>query len=131
MTDACRSTNDTVILLASGAAGPVDNDDLAVADRSRSVRELAGQMAGDAEGATKVVKLTVVGAASDADAEAGARKIAASALCKCSLVRPGPLLGSTGQRARAVAGIEIDQEKVSVRYGGVTGGCRRGQHRPR
>ena len=65
MTDACRSTNDTVILLASGAAGRVPVDDLAVAVGA-ACADLATQMAGDAEGATKVVKLTVTGAASDA-----------------------------------------------------------------
>ena len=118
MTDACRSTNDTVILLASGEAGPVDSDELAVAVGAVCA-DLASQMAGDAEGATKVVKLTVTGAADDADAEAGARQIAASALCKCSWFGQDPYWGRLASEL-GVAGIAMEQEKVAVAYGGVT-----------
>jgi len=117
MTDACRSTNDTVIILASGAAGPVDEDDLADAI-GRACADLATQMAGDAEGATKVVKLTVTGAASDADAEAGARQIARSALCKCSWFGQDPYWGRLASELGS-AGIAFDQELVSSSYGGV------------
>ena len=117
MTDACRSTNDTVIILASGAAGPVDQDDLAAAI-GRACADLAMQMAGDAEGATKVVKLSVTGAASDADAEAGARQIARSALCKCSWFGQDPYWGRLASELGS-AGIEFDQERISSTYGGV------------
>jgi len=65
--DGCTSTNDTVILLASGAAGPADPNDLADAV-TEACADLAAQMAGDAEGATKVVRVGVVGAASTDDA---------------------------------------------------------------
>jgi glutamate N-acetyltransferase/amino-acid N-acetyltransferase len=118
MTDACRSTNDTVILLASGVAGPVPADDLAAAV-GRACADLASQMAGDAEGATKVVKLTVIGAASDADAEAGARQIARSALCKCSWFGQDPYWGRLASELGS-AGIDFSSESVSVAYGGVT-----------
>ena len=118
MTDACRSTNDTVILLASGAAGPVPHDELATAV-GRACADLATQMAGDAEGATKVVKLTVTGASTDADAEAGARQIARSALCKCSWFGQDPYWGRLASELGS-AGIDFDQTKVSVAYGGVT-----------
>lgn len=118
MTDACRSTNDTVILLASGAAGPVPADDLAAAV-GRACADLASQMAGDAEGATKVVKLTVTGAASDADAEAGARQIARSALCKCSWFGQDPYWGRLASELGS-AGIEFSADSVSVAYGGIT-----------
>ncbi len=118
MTDACRSTNDTVIILASGAAGPVPADDLATAI-GQACADLAVQMAGDAEGATKVVKLAVTGAASDADAEAGARQIARSALCKCSWFGQDPYWGRLASELGS-AGIEFDQERVSVSYAGVT-----------
>lgn len=118
MTDACRSTNDTVILLASGAAGPVPHDQLATAI-GQACADLAFQMAGDAEGATKVVKLQVTGAASDADAEAGARQIARSALCKCSWFGQDPYWGRLASELGS-AGIDFDQEQVSVSYGGVT-----------
>ena len=118
MTDACRSTNDTVVLLASGAAGPVDGNDLAIAV-GQVCADLAGQMAGDAEGATKVVKLTVTGAATADDAEAGARQIATSVLCKCSWFGQDPYWGRLASELGA-AGIAMEQERVSVSYGGVT-----------
>ena len=118
MTDACRSTNDTVILLASGAAGPVDEDRLAEAV-GEACADLAMQMASDAEGATKVVRLRVVGAASDAQADAGARQIARSALCKCSWFGQDPYWGRLASELGS-AEIDFDQERVSVSYGGVT-----------
>lgn len=118
VTDACRSTNDTVILLASGAAGPVPADELSTAV-GQACADLAFQMAGDAEGATKVVRLQVVGAASDADADRGARAIAASALCKCSWFGQDPYWGRLASELGA-AGIDFDQERISVAYGGVT-----------
>ncbi|MCU1499601.1 MAG: argJ [Acidimicrobiales bacterium] len=117
MTDACRSTNDTVIVLASGRAGPVPEDELAAAI-GRACADLAMQMAGDAEGATKVVRLTVTGAASDADAEAGARQIARSALCKCSWYGQDPYWGRLASEIGS-AGIAFDQERVSAAYGGI------------
>jgi glutamate N-acetyltransferase/amino-acid N-acetyltransferase len=117
MTDACRSTNDTVILLASGAAGSVPHEDLAAAVGT-ACGELAAQMAGDAEGATKVVHLTVTGAASDADAEAGARQVARSALCKCSWFGQDPYWGRLASELGS-AGIDFDQERFSASYGGV------------
>ncbi|MCB0978555.1 MAG: bifunctional glutamate N-acetyltransferase/amino-acid acetyltransferase ArgJ [Acidimicrobiales bacterium] len=117
VTDACQSTNDTVIVLASGAAGPVPDDDLQTALDS-VCGDLARQMCEDAEGATKVIDLTVTGAASAEDAEAAARKIAGSALCKCSWFGQDPYWGRLAAEAGA-AGVAFDQEKVSVTYGGV------------
>lgn len=117
MTDACQSTNDTVIILASGEAGPVDPDALSTAI-GRACADLAMQMAGDAEGATKVVKLTVTGAASDADAEAGARQIARSALCKCSWFGQDPYWGRLGSEIGST-GVDFEQERFSVAYGGI------------
>ncbi len=118
MTDACRSTNDTVLILASGVAGPVPAEDLAAAI-AEACRDLAAQMAGDAEGATKVVTLTVSGAATEADAEAGARQIARSALCKCSWFGQDPYWGRLASELGS-ARIDFDQQRVSVAYGGIT-----------
>jgi glutamate N-acetyltransferase/amino-acid N-acetyltransferase len=117
MTDACRSTNDTVIILASGKAGPVPADALSEAI-GQACAQLAFQMASDAEGATKVVKLTVKGAASDRQADQGARAIARSALCKCSWFGQDPYWGRLASELGA-AGIEFDQERISVCYGGI------------
>jgi glutamate N-acetyltransferase/amino-acid N-acetyltransferase len=118
VTDGCTSTNDTVILLASGLAGPVPEADLAEAV-AEACFSLAAQMSGDAEGATKVVRLVVTGAASDADALAGARAIAKSSLCKCSWYGEDPYWGRIGSELGA-AGIAFDPDTLSVAYGGTT-----------
>jgi len=116
--DGCTSTNDTVILLASGAAGPVDEAHLA--DAVAAVcRDLATQMAGDAEGATKVVRLTVTGAPTVDDAERCARKIAESQLVKCSWYGCDPYWGRLASEAGS-AGVPFDPDLVSVSYGGIT-----------
>lgn len=122
-TDGCQSTNDTVILLASGKAGSVDEKELhaAVAEACLS---LAKQMVGDAEGATKVVEVRVVGAASDAEAKRAARQVAESALCKCSWYGQDPYWGRIVAEL-GVAGVTFDPDAVSVSYGDVTV-CRNG-----
>lgn len=116
--DGCTSTNDTVIILASGRAGPVDRAalDAAVAEACAS---LAAQMAGDAEGATKVVRVVVTGAASVEDAKLGARGIAESALCKCSWYGQDPYWGRVVSELGS-SGAAFDPDRVSVSYGGVT-----------
>ncbi len=118
LTDGCTSTNDTVILLASGVAGPVDEAALTEAVTAVCT-SLAEQMADDAEGATKVVRLTVRGAATDAEARVGADRIARSLLCKCSWYGQDPYWGRLASELGS-AGIGFDQERVSVAYGGVT-----------
>jgi glutamate N-acetyltransferase/amino-acid N-acetyltransferase len=116
VSDGCTSTNDTVILLASGLAGPAAEDDLveAVAEACFS---LTAQMVGDAEGATKVVRVEVTGAASDADALAGARAVATSALCKCSWYGEDPYWGRVASELGA-AGIAFDADRIAIGYGG-------------
>ncbi|HUF33130.1 MAG TPA: bifunctional glutamate N-acetyltransferase/amino-acid acetyltransferase ArgJ [Acidimicrobiales bacterium] len=121
--DGCTSTNDTVILLAGGAAGPVDPDALAAAV-AEACTSLAAQMAGDAEGATKVVTIEVVGAASDEEASRAARRVAESQLCKCSWYGEDPYWGRILSEVGS-AGVEFDPDRASVSYGGVTS-CRRG-----
>lgn len=122
-TDGCTSTNDTVVLLASGVAGEVDPAELHAAV-AEACAGLARQMAGDAEGATKVVTVRVVGAASHEDAERGARNIADSALCKCSWYGQdaywGRLVSELGS-----SGAAFDPAKVAISYGGITV-CREG-----
>ena len=121
--DGCTSTNDTVLLFASGAAGPVDEDCFfeAVAD---ACADLARQMVGDAEGATKVVEVRITGAASDDDAELAARKIADSNLCKCSWYGQDPYWGRIVSEIGS-SGAAFDPDKVSVAYGGIRV-CRKG-----
>jgi glutamate N-acetyltransferase/amino-acid N-acetyltransferase len=114
--DGCTSTNDTVLLLASGLAGPpadLGAFDAAVAE---ACLDLATQMVGDAEGHTKVVRVHVIGAASDAEARAGARKVAESELVKCSWYGKDPYWGRVASELGS-AGIEFDPDRLSVRYG--------------
>ena len=121
--DGCTSTNDTVLLFASGHAGPVDETALfeAVAD---ACADLARQMVGDAEGATKVVEVSVIGAASDDDAAVAARRVAESNLCKCSWYGQDPYWGRVVSEIGS-SGAAFDPDKVSVSYGGVKV-CRKG-----
>ncbi|HEY6531074.1 MAG TPA: bifunctional glutamate N-acetyltransferase/amino-acid acetyltransferase ArgJ [Acidimicrobiales bacterium] len=115
--DGCTSTNDTVLLLASGLAGTVPDAALAAAV-AEACASLASQMAGDAEGATKVVRFQVTGAHDDAQALIGARAVARSQLVKCSWYGHDPYWGRIASDLGA-AGIGFDPELVSVCYGGV------------
>jgi len=112
-----------VIVLTSGAAGPVDEGALGEAI-FQACDSLARQMVADAEGATKVVEVHVTGAASDDEALAGARQVAESQLCKCSWYGQDPYWGRIVAEL-GVAGIDFDPDAVSVSYGDITV-CRRG-----
>jgi glutamate N-acetyltransferase/amino-acid N-acetyltransferase len=115
--DGATSTNDTVILLASGRRGTPDMKEFADAVH-KVCEDLTYQMARDAEGVTKVVRLSVTGAASDAEARIAAKNIAENNLVKCSWYGGDPywgrLLGAAGS-----AGIEFDPDKSEVSYGGI------------
>jgi glutamate N-acetyltransferase/amino-acid N-acetyltransferase len=115
--DGCTSTNDTVLLLANGRAGPPDPGEFAQALAS-ACDDLASQMAGDAEGATKVAHIRITGASDDSDARRGARKVAESQLVKCSLYGEDPYWGRVVSELGS-AGIVFDPDKVSVAYGGI------------
>ena len=121
--DGCTSTNDTVLLLASGRAGPVGRPRLAAAVAA-ACDDLASQMAGDAEGATKVVRLIVTGAHTDDEARVAARKVAESQLVKCSWYGKDPYWGRIASELGS-AGVAFDPRLVSISYGGVTV-CRAG-----
>jgi glutamate N-acetyltransferase/amino-acid N-acetyltransferase len=116
--DGATSTNDTAILLASGRRGKADPGEFADAVHALC-EDLTFQMAKDAEGMTKMVMLSVTGAASDAEARIAAKNIAENNLVKCSWYGSDPywgrLLGAAGS-----AGIDFDPEKSSVAYGGIT-----------
>jgi glutamate N-acetyltransferase/amino-acid N-acetyltransferase len=116
--DGCTSTNDTVIVLANGRAGAPDP--AAFADGlARACADLAAQMTGDAEGATKVVRIWVTGAATDEQAAHAARRVAESQLVKCSFYGEDPYWGRVVSELGS-AGIDFDPDRVSVAYGGIT-----------
>ncbi|BDH67255.1 MULTISPECIES: bifunctional glutamate N-acetyltransferase/amino-acid acetyltransferase ArgJ [Streptomyces] len=91
--DACMSTNDTVLLLASGASGKAPGE----AEFAEAVRtvcdDLARQLIGDAEGASKDIRIEVTGAASEEDAVQVGRTIARNNLLKCAVHGEDPNWG--------------------------------------
>nr|WP_202455900.1 bifunctional glutamate N-acetyltransferase/amino-acid acetyltransferase ArgJ [Streptomyces sp. SID8367] len=91
--DGCMSTNDTVLLLASGASG-VTPEYAAFAEAVRVVCDgLARQLVKDAEGADKEIRIEVTGAASEDDAVEVGRSIARNNLLKCALHGEDPNWG--------------------------------------
>jgi glutamate N-acetyltransferase / amino-acid N-acetyltransferase len=121
--DGCTSTNDTVLILASGLAVAPDPDAFAAAVAAACL-DLATQMVGDAEGHTKVVTVRVTGAASDDAARAAARKVAESQLVKCSWFGEDPYWGRVASDL-GTAGVALDPGTLSIAYGGtvVSRGC--------
>jgi glutamate N-acetyltransferase/amino-acid N-acetyltransferase len=97
--DGDQSTNDTVLLVASGGAGaaPVDEDPEALATLEQAVeavaRSLARQQAADGEGATTLITCVVSGAADDAAARAAARAVVSSDLLKAAVHGADPNWG--------------------------------------
>ncbi|MDQ6849063.1 MAG: bifunctional glutamate N-acetyltransferase/amino-acid acetyltransferase ArgJ [Actinomycetota bacterium] len=116
--DGCMSTNDTVLLLASGASGyRPDPADLAAAVEV-VCKQLVGQLLADAEGATKEITIDVGGAASEDDAVEVGRAIARSNLLKCALFGNDPNWG----RVLAAIGTtraDFDPDLVDVAINGV------------
>ena len=90
--DGCMSTNDTVLLLASGASGVTADDELeqAVYD---VCADLSRQLVDDAEGASKTIAVQVVNAASEEDAVTAGRAVARSNLLKCAITGEDPNWG--------------------------------------
>jgi glutamate N-acetyltransferase / amino-acid N-acetyltransferase len=84
-TDGCMSTNDTVLLLASGACGARPDLAAFTSELTAVCADLARQLQLDAEGAGKAIAIEVVGAASERDAVTVGRAVARSALLKCAI----------------------------------------------
>ncbi|SMF75110.1 bifunctional glutamate N-acetyltransferase/amino-acid acetyltransferase ArgJ [Allosphingosinicella indica] len=114
--DGATSTNDSAFLLTSGRRGPADPEEFADAVH-RLCEDLTLQMAHDAEGMTKMVRLTVSGAASDAEARAAAKAIAENNLVKCSWYGSDPYWGRL-LAAAGSAGIGFEADSATVAYGG-------------
>jgi glutamate N-acetyltransferase/amino-acid N-acetyltransferase len=115
--DGATSTNDTVFLLASARRGRPDIAEFADAVH-KVCEDLTYQMARDAEGMTKMVALTVSGAASDAEARIAAKNIAENNLVKCSWYGGDPYWGRL-LAAAGSAGVAFDTDASWVSYGGI------------
>ena len=92
-TDGCMSTNDTVLLMASGAAGVKPDKTEFTLALTEVCADLARQLQLDAEGANKMITIEVVGAASEADAVTAGRAVARNNLLKCAIGGEDPNWG--------------------------------------
>jgi glutamate N-acetyltransferase / amino-acid N-acetyltransferase len=130
LVDGSRSTNDTVLVLANGAIG---NEPLTRSGRGSqefadalavACADLAHQMAADAEGATKLARITVRGARSYVEARTAARAVAGSQLVQCSLYGCDPYWGRVLSELGA-SGARFDPDQAEISYQGVQV-CRNG-----
>lgn len=92
-TDGCLSTNDTVLLLTSGASGATPTEQELAEVVTEVCADLTRQLLADAEGATKAISIEVVGAANDFDAVMVGRAVARSNLFKCAVRGEDPNWG--------------------------------------
>ncbi len=116
--DGCMSTNDTVILMSSGASGIAPSPEDFVAALTELCADLASQLLVDAEGASHDIAITVTGAASEDDAVTVGRSIARSNLFKCAVFGADPnwgrVLAALGTTAAA-----FEPDQVDVSFNGV------------
>ncbi len=119
--DGDTSTNDTVLLMASGRAGNNPVTDLASATPfaellSQLLEELARQIVADGEGVTRVYRVAVEGAASATEARKAAATVATSPLVKTAMagadVNWGRIMAALGR-----SGARFDPEQVSISFG--------------
>jgi glutamate N-acetyltransferase/amino-acid N-acetyltransferase len=116
--DGDTSTNDTVLLLASGASGAVvgPHDASFAAALTQVCTSLARQIVADGEGASHVVELRIEGATTDADALKVAKAIEHSPLVKTAWAGSDP---NWGRLAAAIgySGAEIDPDRIDIWFG--------------
>ncbi|MFE4536068.1 bifunctional glutamate N-acetyltransferase/amino-acid acetyltransferase ArgJ [Streptomyces scopuliridis] len=111
--DGCMSTNDTVLLLASGASGVTPGDD-EFAEAVRAVcADLARQLIGDAEGASKDIRIEVINAATEDDAVEVGRSIARNNLLKCAIHGEDPNWGRV-LSAIGTTGAVFEPDRLNV-----------------
>jgi glutamate N-acetyltransferase/amino-acid N-acetyltransferase len=117
-TDGCMSTNDTVLLMASGATGVRPDLGEFTVSLTEVCADLARQLQLDAEGAQKMITIEVIGAASENDAVTVGRAVARSNLVKCAIGGEDPNWG----RILAAVGITdavFEPDRLNVAVNGV------------
>ena len=123
--DGHQSTNDTAIILASGLAGnrPITSQCPRYKKFIRALvdlcEDLVKQMALDAEGATRMFKVVVKGAATKADAARAARAVADYPLVKCAVRGGDPNWGRIICAVGSV-GVKLNPDKLSCKIGDIT-----------
>ena len=116
--DGAMSTNDTAMLLASGRRGAPDLEEFGNAVLA-ACEDLTMQMARDAEGMTRIARLSVTGASNDNEAKLAAKAIAENNLVKCSWYGGDPYWGRL-LAAAGSCGVALDVARSRVSYGGIT-----------
>jgi glutamate N-acetyltransferase / amino-acid N-acetyltransferase len=116
--DGCMSTNDTVLLMASGASGVKPGHQDFARALAEVCADLARQLQRDAEGASKYVTIEVVGAASEADAVTVGRSVARNNLLKCALAGSDPNWGRVLSAVGTTDAV-FDPDRLNVAMNGV------------
>lgn len=116
--DGCTSTNDTVLLMGSGASGVALSESELEAALMDVCGSLGAQLIADAEGSTKTVAITVTGAASESDAVEVARACARNNLLKCAIFGADPNWGRV-LAAVGTADAQMDPLNIDVILNGV------------
>jgi glutamate N-acetyltransferase/amino-acid N-acetyltransferase len=116
--DGCMSTNDTVLLMASGASGVKPDKKEFTRTLTEVCADLARQLQRDAEGASKFVTIEVVGAASEPDAVTVGRSVARNNLLKCALAGSDPNWGRVLSAVGTTDAV-FDPDRLNVAMNGV------------
>lgn len=116
--DGSSSTNDTVLLLSSGASEIRPSQEQLDEAVLRVCEDLCAQMQADAEGVTKRVLVTVIGAPSEDDAVTAARLVARDSLVKTAMFGSDPNWGRV-LAAVGMAPFELDPARISVSFNGL------------
>ncbi|GMA18997.1 hypothetical protein GCM10025862_10180 [Arsenicicoccus piscis] len=110
--DGCQSTNDTVVLLASGASEVEPGVEALTATVTAVCQDLARQLIADAEGAHHDIRIEIVSAATESDALEVARSIARNNLFKCAVFGNDPnwgrVLAAVGTTDAAFDPLQLD-----------------------
>jgi glutamate N-acetyltransferase / amino-acid N-acetyltransferase len=117
--DGCLSTNDTVIVLANGASGVTPSAEELTEALTAAATDLAMQLLADAEGSTKDIAITVLGAASVEDALTAGRACARNNLLKTALFGNDPNWGRV-LAAIGTTDAAFESDRVDVSINGVT-----------
>ncbi len=122
--DGSCSTNDTVLLLSSGASDVTPDPDEFAAAVLAACDDLSAQLQADAEGVTKRILVTVTGARTEDDAVVAARVVARDSLVKTALFGSDPNWGRV-LAAVGMAPVDLDPDAISVEFNG-NAVCRNG-----
>ncbi|MET9340532.1 MULTISPECIES: bifunctional glutamate N-acetyltransferase/amino-acid acetyltransferase ArgJ [unclassified Nonomuraea] len=116
--DGCMSTNDTVLLLASGASGIIPDLDEFEKKITEVCADLARQLLVDAEGASKAIAIEVVGAASEDDAVTVGRTVSRSNLLKCAIHGEDPNWGRVLSAVGTTDAV-FEPDRINVAINGI------------